>query len=113
LISLLNRISRGIEDAWTAGFIQLFVLVLLAYGVVNNVVSTRNAAADIIQGEQQYIREHHTNLTADELPPFDLRAELWSNAVPIIIMVFIIAYEVRRRSKVRAARRLEEKSQAP
>jgi len=90
LISLFNRISRGIEDAWSAGVIQLFVLILLAYGVVNNVVSTRNAAADIVQGEQQYNSEHHTHLPLDELP-FNLRAELWSNAVPIIIMVFIEA----------------------
>jgi hypothetical protein len=109
LISLLNRISRGIEDAWTAGFIQLFVLVLLAYGVANNIVSARNAAEMSSQVEQKYNKENHTDVHLDQ-PPFDLGAELWDSAVPIIMMTFIIAYEVRRRTRLRAARRIADKS---
>jgi len=109
LISLLNRISRGIEDAWTAGFIQLFVLILLAYGVANNIVSAHNNAESRIQVEEKYNRENHTDIHLDE-PPFDLRAELWSSAVPIIIMTFIIAYEIRRRIRLRAARRITDVS---
>lgn len=112
MISLLNRISRGIEDAWGAGFIQLFVLVLLAYGVVNNVVSVRSEAERKTQVEENYNRENHTDVHLDE-PPFDLEAELWDSAVPIITMMFIIAYEIRRRTRLRAARRTEEKGQAP
>jgi hypothetical protein len=81
-------------------FIQVFVLVLLAYGVVNNVVSERDNALDRTRIEQKYNNEHHTDIHLDE-PLFDLFAALWSNSLPIIIMAFIIAYEIRRRLKRR------------
>jgi hypothetical protein len=40
MISLLNLICRGIEDDWTAGFIQLLIVAVLAYGVTNNIVAS-------------------------------------------------------------------------
>ena len=108
MISLLNRISRGIEDAWTAGFIQFFVLILLAYGVANNVISARNEAHMRTQVQEKYNRDNHTDIHLDN-PPFDLEAELWNSAVPIIGMGFITAYEIRRRIRLRATRRIAGK----
>jgi hypothetical protein len=41
---LLNKIARGIEDAWTAGLIQLFVIAVLSYGVASGVVNDFDTA---------------------------------------------------------------------
>lgn len=112
MISLLNRICRGIEDAWTSGFIQALVLVLIAYGVVSRVVNERNDAKTRIQLEQQYNVEHHTNIHLEtEATQFHLGAALWDEALPIIIMGFIVAYEIKRRRKSRPTKQSAKPAQ--
>ena len=106
MIPLLNRICRGIEDAWTSGFIQVFIVAILAYVAINGVLSARDQAKMSAGIEQQYNREHHTNihLYGSESAQFNLATALWDEALPIILMSLIIAYEVRRRMKLRAAK---------
>src|SRR5258708_40147522 len=105
MIPLLNRICRGIEDAWTSGFIQVLIIVLIAYGVVSRVVSVHDDAKMRAQVEQQYNTEHHTNIHLEtDATQFHLGSALWDEALPIIIITFIIAYEVRRRIRLRSVR---------
>lgn len=181
MISLLNRICRGVEDAWTAGFIQFFVLAVLAYMVVGSVLDARENAfnaeveqaarsfstptytakrvvigpdnkrylfkettgEDVIDsyfvkqgwqlrngkwfsaaGEQgrdiELLPPPSTNPTGPdsplgqvELPRFRLISAIWDEAVPIIVMMFIIAYEIRRRRRLRLAKRSAAQAGVP
>ncbi|MGO9125888.1 MAG: hypothetical protein ACLP6G_13500 [Terriglobales bacterium] len=112
--SLLNRICRGIEDAWTAGFIQLFIVAILGYTVVNNVVQHLDNVRMETRLENKYNQENGTDIHLNGVgpPTFDLAESLWRNAPQLIVIAFVIAYEVSRRRRFRS-RPAAQGDQAP
>lgn len=104
MLSLLNRICRGIEDAWSAGFIQLFVIVILGYTVVIRVVADLDYVKEETRLENKYTIENRTDRTLNvERPPkFDWAESLLDNAPTLIVIGFVIGYEVRRRKILRS-----------
>jgi len=175
MVSLFNRICRGIEDTWTSGVIQLLVVVVLAYVAANNIVNARDYARMTAQAQQEFNREQSAESSANadkqivigpdgkhyafsasisheriekyfvkkgwqlkngkwfsangetaqdiktlpstsassslstipiyetEAAQFHLGAALWDQALPIVFITFVIAYEVRRRIRIRSA----------
>jgi hypothetical protein len=174
MVSLFNRICRGIEDAWTSGFIQLFIVAVLAYVAANNIVNARDDARMAVRAQQELNREQSAESSANvdkqivigpdgkhyafsasisperiekyfvkkgwqlrngkwfsaageavqdiktlpststssslsttpiyetEASQFHLGAALWDQALPIVFMMLIIAYEVRRKIRLRS-----------
>ena len=101
MISLLNRIARGIEDAWTAGLIQLFMIAILSYGVASGVVNDLDTARMQAEVEHEYNVKNKTDIHIAVKSP-SLSRELWDNGLQLTAITFIVAYEIRRRIKRRS-----------
>ncbi len=100
MLSLLNRVARGIEDAWTAGFFQLFMVAILAYWVAGGIVSDFEIAKEQAAVEERFNRENGTHIHVGGENP-ELPKELWDRAPALIAITFIVVYEIRRRIKHR------------
>jgi hypothetical protein len=100
MLSLLNRLARGIEDAWTAGFFQFFMVAILAYWVASGIFNDFEIAKEQTVVEERFNRENGTNLHVGAPSP-ELSKELWDRTPALVAIAFIVAYEIRRRVKRR------------